>query len=273
MRAAPRYDGTRLQRLASDALAAGAEHPTPTTLRWDISGRCEAPKAQLVGGRELPKLFDGSNSPREWSNITSDGEFRSALWVELTVPCRRCRACLRQRARIWRDRAKMEFQLAERTWFGTLTLRPEAHYEMLCRARHNCPDFDGLDFEGQFKRRHSEISKEITKYLKRVRKQSGAKIRYLLVAEEHKSGLPHYHLLVHEGDAACPVRYDVLKYQWPHGFSAFKLADEKTAGYVTKYLMKSACARVRASQMYGTVCDHSDVRSVPSRPPRRKAMF
>lgn len=108
----------------------------------------------------------------------------------------------------------------------------------------------------QFQYRHWAICPELTKYLKRVRKESGVKLRYLLVAEAHKSGAPHYHLLIHEAGLA-PVRHAVLSRQWKLGFSKYNLVkDNRAAFYVTKYLAKSALARVRASQGYGqAVCD------------------
>lgn len=157
---------------------------------------------------------------------------------------------------IWEQRAKAEVQAAQRTWFGTLTLRPEAHATMGSRARVRLSrqgiDFDALPFGEQFLERHREINVEITKYLKRVRKQSPLGFRYLLVVEHHKSGLPHYHMLVHElVDGA--VKYAVLADQWQLGFEKWKVvADMRQATYLCKYLSKATIARVRASVAYGS---------------------
>lgn len=93
---------------------------------------------------------------------------------------------------------------------------------------------------------------EITKYLKRVRKKSGAPLRYILVAEAHKSGLPHYHMLIHECDPSRQVRHKDLTAAWSWGFTRFKLVEtSNTAWYVCKYLSKAQLARVRASVRYG----------------------
>lgn len=126
----------------------------------------------------------------------------------------------------------------------------------------------------EFKARHEEISKEITRYLKRVRKESGS-FRYLIVCEAHKSGMPHYHGLIHEHGNR--VRWDALHDQWTLGISeivlvkdgdlykevywehgkrkwrwtAEPLAAGQIARYCAKYLSKSVLARVRASQAYG----------------------
>lgn len=181
-------------------------------------------------------LYDGSHS------------------VEMWVRCRKCAACLAQRRKLWAARALKETAVAPRTWFGTFTLNPDAHFLMECRAgvrlHEGGTDWGSLNAPEQFLERHREIAKELSLYLKRVRKYSEAKLRYLLVAEAHKSGLPHYHMLIHE--RLTPVRKQLLKDQWKLGFTDFKLVDDpRQAAYVCKYLGKSALARIRASQDYG----------------------
>lgn len=97
------------------------------------------------------------------------------------------------------------------------------------------------------------ISREFTLFFKRLRKVTGAKIRYLLVAEQHKDGWPHYHALLHEKGVAVTKRQ--LEHEWRLGFTQFKLVpldDPHVAGYVTKYIAKQALARIRASLRYGT---------------------
>lgn len=89
--------------------------------------------------------------------------------------------------------------------------------------------------------------------LKRLRKAHGKRggLRYLVVMEAHKSNLPHYHILLHEVFTDYPMRKALLRPAWRFGFSHWKLADEKAAPYVAKYLAKSAQARIRASIDYG----------------------
>lgn len=178
--------------------------------------------------------------------------------------------------------------MAERTWFGTLTLRPERQQFVLDNARMKLArqglDFDGLSEVEQFRLRHEFVSLELTRWLKRVRKNSEAPLRFCLVAEAHKSGAPHYHVLVHESDPARPVRKSVLCEAWTWGFTRWKLVeDQRAAGYVTKYLSKSALARVRASLKYGTGGERTDeieklsTHFVASdsvlRPPKKKKSF
>lgn len=167
------------------------------------------------------------------------------LRVMTDVRCRKCASCRRARAREWRARAQIECARADRTWFGTLTLRPEEAYRLECAARRRAQG--GEVTPSLFA---AESAEWLTRYLKRVRKSAHGKLRYLCVMELHQSGLPHWHLLVHERGGRTSER--TLRGQWYHGFTKWKLTEgTREAGYVTKYLTKSAEARVRASQKYG----------------------
>lgn len=232
--------------------------------RWavDVSGRCTAPYTHELTGRGDPVL---------------PSQAGKTLFVDMAVRCRRCGWCLRQRANDWAARARREMSRPGRSWFITLTLSPQSHYALASRGR----DFSLLG-------RHRQISQEITKYFKRIRK-TGAKFRYVIVMEPHKGernggnigsnrGLPHYHLLVHE-HVLHPLQMEktpfihpksgrvtqqwrgVFHAKWPWGFVDAQLTTEMTtkrkeavtdvAWYVCKYLAKDAAARVRASLHYG----------------------
>lgn len=271
---------SQVQALAKKALANGAKAIGPTRIEWDISGRCQSPYTREVYAR--PSTYDKSRKNwRPWRDALKKAGirmpahdemgrsiFRNSPWVtvrkgdttplgvELLTPCRKCDSCKRQRRYMWYMRAKSEMQLSGRTWFGTLTLRPEEHFRYLTVARVKLAkggtDYDVLSETERFSALAAEIGVELTKYFKRLRKQSGVKLRYLCVVEAHKSGLPHFHLLIHEnGDN--PVRHALLTGQWKLGFSRFKVVEEndRAAGYVSKYLVKSALVRVRASRLYG----------------------
>lgn len=177
------------------------------------------------------------------------------MTVELEVACRSCEACLRARARLWSARAVAETRVWPRTWFGTMTLRPEEVFRTLTVARVNARaravPMEGESELAQFSRHVAAVGPEVGRFIKRVRKNTGSKLRYLLVAEPHKSGVPHFHMLVHQTTLHELVRYDDLKSQWLLGFSSWKLCDHRSASYVCKYLSKSLRARVRASQAYG----------------------
>jgi len=243
---------------------------------WDISGSCEKPQTRELHAR--PLIMSG----REY---LSQRGGQTPLTMILHTRCRQCATCLRLRSREWRLRAVEEMRDSARTWFGTLTLRPAAQHLMLSQARQRLwsggTDFDALSPAEQFAERMTEIGKEVTRYLKRVRKESGARVRYLLVAERHKSGFPHLHIMVHEADIDRPVRYATLASQWKLGFVHFKLAhDTKTAAYVCKYISKALLARVRASLRYGLEerkrpQEHNEPRSgeVWKKAPERGSLF
>lgn len=179
---------------------------------------------------------------------------KSKVPVEMTARCRKCEGCLNHRRRLWTARALEEVRVSERTWFGTLTARPEDRFRLALRAdlfarKRGWEPLSEQAPEQAFRFVVAEYNREITTYLKRLRKETNATLRYLLVAEKHKTGDPHFHVLLHE--AGTPVRKEVLERQWKLGFSSWRLCDEKSAFYVCKYLAKDMQTRVRASSHYG----------------------
>jgi hypothetical protein len=142
----------------------------------------------------------------------------------------------------------------------TMTASPEQHYRMLCQAiadqQARAVEWSTLSALEAFKARNRVANDEITLWLKRMRKQTGARMRYLLVSEVHtgdgeNAGLPHWHMLLHD---CGKLRRRIIQQQWPLGFSKAVLVDktdEKVPWYVCKYLTKSAMSRVRASLRYG----------------------
>lgn len=257
---------------------------TPAKLRWNVAGKCSRPIYREYIGRKAMKLTRaplGLHPPPKQADLFRTNSAASPVErvdaagpphvIEMDVRCRQCPECLKARARHWRLRAEAECAATQgRTWFVTLTCRPAEHskaYHLAChRLAAQGLDFDRLPRDEQFRERVNSLGPEITRWLKRVRKVSGAKLRYLLVVEAHKSGLPHFHMLLHEVDPAKPVRASVIQGQWHLGFSQSKLVaqdDNRAASYATKYLTKSSLTRCRASQGYGltegntTISDHS----------------
>lgn len=216
----------------------------PLAGSWDISSDCEMPKVVELYGARTVSLLVNERHPQ--------GRVRT---LYLYVRCRRCPACLNKRRNLWAYRAQNEIAHAVRTWMATFTWSPQSHLRMRMAAsrRLACA---GVDLEllprlDQIAEISREYRSELTNYFKRLRKQTGAKLRYLLVQEQHKSGLPHFHALIHE-DGPIPVRHAALTTQWTLGYSKFNLVEgSKTAWYVAKYLSKSVLNRVRASIGYG----------------------
>jgi len=230
--------------LVAHAMRNGAIALSPISCHWQISGDCSNP-------------YTSTYKAAPYQDANGKIVRRNAQYVDISTRCRQCVACLRHKARLWRVRALSEYQKSYRTWFGTLTLKPEevfkTHLRAIDAAAKERQCWERLPAKKQFAYKHRFISRDITKALKRFRKNTGIPFKYLIVAEAHKSGEPHYHVLFHEVNPNRPIRYADLRTFWPHGFSQWKLvSDPKQATYLCKYLSKSLLARVRASQRYGT---------------------
>jgi len=271
----------QMKRLVAKALSNGARRKSAMRIEWDLSGNCTAPRTRELhvrpGADKESEAGKFISSVRQlWpdaemisTNIAHDDTGRTKsrsivvskvtaipLTLAMDLRCRKCDRCLALRQMSWAMRAKAETAASRRTWFGTLTLRPDEHVRFTSQARVNLArqgiDFETLPFGEQFTERHKAIGPEITQYIKRVRKESGALLRQLCVAEHHKSGLPHYHMLVHEHDE-IGVQHRILSGQWKLGFEKWRLVGQPSeAAYLCKYLAKASVARVRASRAYGT---------------------
>lgn len=243
-------DVERLQRLFVDSLSDPRFTRTGTrTGELDVSGNCRSPVAVVRWSRSTGLA----------KNIRKG--FKGVPMMELTfhTRCRRCAPCLQATAREWRTRAISEIGQAERTWFGTLTFRPEVHFAMDVVSAAVKADFEALPPEQKFAARATEAGRMMTLYLKRLRKNSGHAFRYLLVTERHDSvktapelrNRPHLHMLLHEF-ANQPLRKSFLEKEWPYGFSSWRLTEGNAAAfYVSKYISKAAEVRTRASLRYG----------------------
>lgn len=229
-----------------------------------LAGNCTAPvRIPVIGVQStvLGRLPQWRDNPEidYHEEIGHLGAYKGPKTTEavMAVRCRKCAACLKQRGQMWTARGIKEIRAADRTWFGTLTVAPAHRFrteliaDTLCQQRRAEP-LSSLSKDDAFKVIASVLGKELTRYLKRVRTESGATLRYLLVAEAHEDGFPHFHLLLHEWEGA--VRKRTLDNQWRLGFSQWRLVDQtdtRPAGYVCKYLTKSIRTRVRASNDYG----------------------
>ena len=253
-----------LRRLAVFALQNGATLTRANVLTWDASAGCENPfplslegRSPVLGARDAwgKYSFSDATHPGAQPCVSNEYGYMRILWIDIDAPCRKCRTCLKRRQVHWAYRAKAELAAAPRTWFGTLTADPDWQVKFQYRAAL-AADARGVELmsgssDEMFRAVTVEMGREVTKWLKRVRKNTGARLRYLLVAEAHKTGLPHMHILVHEMTESS-VKWRDLHDTWECGFSLFKLVDDKRyANYVCKYLGKTALSRVRASQFYG----------------------
>lgn len=231
--------------LAAKALVSGGvREPGTHRIQWNIAGRCVRPPVVDLAATEAHRL----------------DEVDRFAWITLQVPCRKCAQCLKSRSRLWAARGTLEILTWPRNYLVTITLSPEEHLRALYRAIERLEregvKWDTLSGDRQWAYRCAEVGRMHKLYLKRVRFEMDRTIRYMVVAEAHKTGLPHLHMLFHECESFTADAWDtacVLKSQWPYGHVDVSGLgqDPKAAWYATKYLHKSGLARVRASQEYG----------------------
>lgn len=229
----------KFRQLCELAMAAGARPRANGSIQWDISGGCYAPPTFVL--------------------TCHNSDQSQHRYVDLTTRCRKCEPCLKARAALWRIRMIAETEAATRTWFVTLTLDPGRQSQALMYAHHRAKargiNWAEMNDGERFAYVHRCISPEITLFVKRVRKTSGANLRLCCVAERHKSGHPHYHALLHDVDPEHKLRHRHIVEAWRWGFSSAKLVEDndraKASAYAAKYLTKSSLARVRASRGYG----------------------
>lgn len=236
-----------------------------TTLKVNAAADCERPAgfqhAYTRGAHQVPAG-------------TRPGHTDVSLFIEGEARCRRCPTCLAYKRKMWTARAMRELQFAQRTWFGTITLNPAARFRLANEARQTCRksgvDYDAQDTDTQFRDVVRMLNTRVTRWLKRVREESEASLRYLLVVERHRDGSPHLHCLVHERPGSVPVSGRVLSRQWSElGFTQFRLVKAgpdqppgRVAYYVCKYLAKDPLSRIRASLAYGEPAASVDIVSI-----------
>lgn len=227
----------------------------------------------FAGNCTAPYRFRGSE--------VSEG---SRVTVEMHTPCRRCTNCLKRKRAMWAIRAVAENTQATKTYFVTLTVNDVARHQLLCRAmvkatqyvadddgviqgtRDGWPDLSEHEQSWRF---FLELGKEVTKYLKRVRKACASthRLRYFMVYEKGtENGREHVHLLVHADPVAQSPAWDdlwwalVSKWKYsdivpgiPLGIAtADQVRDADRGGwYAAKYLADDSHNRARASLRYG----------------------
>ncbi len=252
----------RVVRPAADVLAASralddagkADIIRPDYVRADLSGRCSTDLFVEQAG--YGHLRIGTKGEEKWE---------SARTLSLKVPCRKCGPCRMARRMLWTDRAVRQYRASTRSWFVTLTFRPEERYKLRLQAekrlRDSGGDFASLSERDRFSELLREYQRPVSLYLMRLRKGLATRgwkqvaFRYIVVPERHADGAPHFHAILHEMSEDAPIVKARIEEAWPHGvLHARLLRDERAARYAVKYLGKQDfCGRLRASRHYGEV--------------------
>lgn len=248
-------DLTRLLGLARHALASPSCRVKGPGVLWvDFAPWCGGDTEVNLRGEWDEPTASRADLRAAFLELQLVTQRRRYLSLTMRVPCRACEQCLKRRAWEWKRRARLEVQWAPRTWFTTLTFHPDFHALAAESFRFN-PESRLSEQDQLFRHRVKMTTSVSQKFLKRLRKNSGAKLRYLLIVEKHKSGLPHLHGLIHE-TTSNTVLWEHINAAWGLGFHKTKLVDKrdpKPVAYCCKYLTKSIEARVRASQKYGAL--------------------
>lgn len=250
----------RMMMLFAKALAGGAQRKSLSSATWALHGDCLEPFTTSYVGR--PREYEGGDPSKPRKLFVYQG-VKMSMYLDISTRCRKCEKCRKARSSQWRHRVREELRRGARNWWGTLTLSPESHHRMMATARLKTATrsvtWEELSPDERWKRVVDASLIEVTKYLKRVRKAAKVPFRYVLVTERHKSGLPHFHLCIHESEFKT-IPHRILSGQWNGknfalGFEKWRLIpfDDygRHAGYVTKYISKDLTGKVRASQHYG----------------------
>lgn len=155
------------------------------------------------------------------------GTYRSpprAWWFleprSVFVPGGRCEFCKKRRNQDWGTRILLEYELSDKTWFGTFTYRNEKYFQY-------------SDFQ---------------KMLKRLRKNTGKVVRYFSVEERgDKRGRWHFHAVLYG-----QLTKRELEREWKQGFTGFELVRSPVglAYYLSKYVTKQNYKK-RCSNEFG----------------------
>lgn len=145
----------------------------------------------------------------------------------LMLPCGHCESCIEARSRAWACRCVLEASQYDKNCFLTLTYNDK------------CLPNGGL------------CKKDLQNFIKRLRNQFGAGIRYFSCGEYGSStNRPHYHLIVFNwfpDDAkflkASPYGGNLyvsktLSELWPFGISSVGEVSYNSCGYVARYVQK-----------------------------------
>lgn len=167
------------------------------------------------------------------------------LDMEVQIPCGQCIGCRLEYSRQWALRCVHESQMHQENSFITLTYNNE-----------NLPE----DF--------SVCKKELQKFFKRLRKNTGIKIRYFACGEYgDKNGRPHYHALIFGYDFPDKVLHtksnDHLLYTsaildkcWQKkGWALIGDMSFESAAYVARYQLKKFTGSEEEVNRYYQVLD------------------
>lgn len=164
----------------------------------------------------------------------------------VNVPCGQCIGCRLEKSRQWAIRCVHEAKLHEKNCFITLTYNNE-----------NLPPGGSLDKQA------------FPKFMKRLRKKYGSKIRYFHCGEYGESlGRPHYHACLFNHDFPDRAIWrntpdgplytsQALSTLWPFGFSTIGEVTFASAAYTARYILKKVTGETKEDHYDGRVSEYT----------------
>lgn len=146
---------------------------------------------------------------------------------DIKIPCGKCNECISKRAIDWATRARHEIATNDQNCFLTLTYNEDNLPSILI------------------------VKDEFQKFMKRLRKHTKSKLRYM-VSHEYgtKNFRPHHHAIIFgynppdqklqtNSKSGEPLfTSSVIEKLWNKGFHSIGTANEKTAYYIASYSLK-----------------------------------
>lgn len=195
---------------------------------WQFVGYYKALKSK---GYDLPELNYLVDRPVSGSVATHrmlhGDKGNNDIGRIMLQPCRSCMPCRIARSREWATRCVLESRAFDKNCFITLTYHP--------------------DFVPKDMSLHKE---DFQKFMKRLRKYSGLKIRYYMCGEYGElHGRPHFHACLFGYKPDDLILYSVrrgvrlytssfLEKCWPNGFVTVGEVTYESAAYVARYVTK-----------------------------------
>lgn len=149
----------------------------------------------------------------------------SDFGVEMWVPCKKCPACLSNRARVWTSRLEDELSGYDKACFITLTYTEEQLSEII--DNYGSATLVKRHLQLFWKLFRQDIAKRF----------EGRKIRYFAVGEYgEQNERPHYHAIVFN---LSPSEADsIIRNSWSRGFVCVGSCTVASIAYVSRYVMK-----------------------------------
>lgn len=187
------------------------------------------------------EILKNGKIEKSYNSFVSDRCVRP-VYDYVEVPCGSCIGCRLDYSRTWADRCLLEMKEHESNLFLTLTYDDE--------HLHLCDSFDP-DTGAYLGQSMTLCKRDLQLFLKRLRKQTGQKIRYFACGEYgDKSSRPHYHLIVFGlkfddlkllSKSSLGYNYftsDTLGKIWTYGNHIIAEASWETCAYTARYVVK-----------------------------------